>query len=52
MNNANIFQKFKIRFSNLNYYSMPEAILFVFRKRINLIVTFILTIIIVIFSLI
>lgn len=32
--------RFKQHFKNLNFYSMPESILFVFRKRLNLILLF------------
>lgn len=32
--------KFKQHFKNLNYYSMPDSILFTFRKRLHFILYF------------
>lgn len=32
--------KFKQRFRNLNYYSMPDSILFAFRKRVHFVLYF------------
>jgi len=44
--------KFKNHFKNLNFYSMPASILFIVRKRLNFVFTFLLIIYIFIFSII
>lgn len=36
--------KFKQHFKNLNYYSMPDSILFAFRKRLHFVLYFLFTI--------
>ena len=46
----NKFIKFRIYFKSLNFYSMPEPILFVFRKRLNLVFIAIIILLTTLFS--
>lgn len=41
MNDSKLYIKFKNHFKNLNYYSMPTSILFIVRKRLNFVFSFI-----------
>ena len=42
--------KFKQHFKNLNYYSMPESILFTFRKRVHFLSYFFFMIFVILFT--
>lgn len=52
MNDRTVLTKFKSHFKNLNYYSMPESILFIVRKRLNFVFNFLLLIFVLIYTLI
>lgn len=51
LNDGFFFNKFKIHFTSLNYYSMPVSILFIVRKRLNFAFTLLFLLGIVLFSL-
>nr|AEV66662.1 hypothetical protein [Oxytricha trifallax] len=54
LNNSslNTAYRFKTHFKNLNFYSMPHSILFIVRKRLNLVFSIIFLILILLFSII